>query len=72
MTMLAAQITPAVRDRRVVVFLFMLLSQRHGSPGAMPAPEFIMVLSAAPGTAYAVKPVVGRLPFFSSLQLLWL
>ena len=32
--------------------------ERYGSPGAMPAPESIMVHPAAPGTAYAVKPVV--------------
>ena len=41
--------------------------QRYASPGAMPAPEFIMFLFAAPGFAYAVKAVVGH----SSSELLF-
>ena len=45
------------RRRHHPSFLF----ERHGSPGAMPAPEFIIVLSAASGFAYAVKAVVGLL-----------
>jgi hypothetical protein len=37
-------------------------------PGAKPAPEFIMVLSAAPGFAYTVQAVV-RLIIFSMHSL---
>jgi hypothetical protein len=44
------------------MLLFLFDAQRHGSPGAKPAPEFIMVHRAAPGFAYAVKPLVGSLP----------
>jgi len=43
-----------------------------GSPGAVPAPEFIIIHSAAPGTAYAVKPLVGVpvvFPLFRIIEL---
>ena len=47
-----------------------ILIQREASPGAMPAPEFIIILSATPGFAYAVKPLVGTPSLFAFSKLL--
>ena len=41
-----------------------IIRPTSGSPGAKTAPEFLMVYRAAPGFAYAVKPVVGTPSLF--------
>ena len=51
------------------------LQPTSASPGAKPAPEFITVLPAAPGFAYAVKAVVRSVLFLwcfiNSLPAIW-